>query len=73
MRFIEELCMFASKKLGFTLVLGSLLAACSSAPKKPSNEDTVAAAVVVSPESSELDLEKLAKERAAQGLTAQKR
>jgi Flp pilus assembly protein TadD len=71
MRFIEELCMFASKKLGFTLVLGSLLAACSSAPKQTSNEDT-AAAVVVSPESSELDLEKLAKERAAQGLTARK-
>lgn len=63
--------MFASKKLGFTLVLSTVLAACSSAPKQTSSQDT-AAPVVVSPESSELDFEKLAKERAAQGLTARK-
>ncbi len=62
--------MFASKKVGMTLILTSILAACSSTPKQPSpNTDAPAA---VGSESTELDLEKLAKERAAQGLTAKK-
>ena len=62
--------MFASKKVGMTLILTSILAACSSTPKQPSpNIDAPAA---VGSESTELDLEKLAKERAAQGLTAKK-
>lgn len=62
--------MFASKKVGVTLILTSILAACSSTPKQPSpNIDAPAA---VGSESTELDLEKLAKERAAQGLTAKK-
>lgn len=62
--------MFASKKVGVTLILTSILAACSSTPKQPSpNTDAPAA---VGSESTELDLEKLAKERAAQGLTAKK-
>lgn len=62
--------MFVSKKIGMTLILTSILAACSSTPKQPtaSKEEPVA----VGTESSELDLEKLAKERAAQGLTAKK-
>lgn len=62
--------MFASKKLGLTFVIGSLLAACASSPKPTSNE--VVVPTVTGAESSELDLEKLAKERAAQGLTAKK-
>lgn len=62
--------MFVSKKIGMTLILTGILAACSSTPKQPtaSKEEPVA----VGTESSELDLEKLAKERAAQGLTAKK-
>lgn len=62
--------MFVSKKIGMTLILTSILAACSSTPKQPtaSKEEPVA----VGTESNELDLEKLAKERAAQGLTAKK-
>ena len=55
--------MFASKKLGFTLVLSSLLAACASTPK-PSSDTSV---VTVETETSEVDLEQLAKERASQG------
>lgn len=60
--------MFASKKLGFTLVLSSLLAACASTPK-PSSDTSV---VTVETETSEVDLEQLAKERASQGLVAKK-
>ena len=59
--------MFASKKLGFTIAISTLLAACASAPKTP---ETVIP--TTTGESSELDLEKMAKERAAQGLTARK-
>lgn len=62
--------MFASKKVGMTLILTSILAACSSTPKQPSPSTDAPAAV--GSESTELDLEKLAKERAAQGLTAKK-
>lgn len=60
--------MFASKKLGFTLILSSLLAACASTPK-PSSDTSV---VSVDTENSDVDLEKLAKERASQGLVARK-
>ncbi|MCP5176499.1 MAG: tetratricopeptide repeat protein [Moraxellaceae bacterium] len=60
--------MFASKKLGLTLVISTLLAACASTPKNPN----AAAETTVTTESSELDLEKMAKERAAQGLAARK-
>jgi len=62
--------MFASNKVGMTLILTGILAACSSTPKQPTPNADAAAAVGT--ESSELDLEKLAKERAAQGLTAKK-
>jgi hypothetical protein len=60
--------MFASNKLGFTLILSSLLAACASTPK-PSSDTPV---VSVEAESNDVDLEKLAKERASQGLVAKK-
>jgi tetratricopeptide (TPR) repeat protein len=60
--------MFASKKLGFTLILSSLLAACASTPK-PSSDTSV---VSVDTENSDVDLEKLAKERASQGLVTRK-
>ncbi len=63
--------MFVPKKLGYTLMLGSLLAACSSAPQKPTTIDASAAATS-SAESNEPDLEKIAKERAAQGLVKAK-
>jgi tetratricopeptide (TPR) repeat protein len=58
--------MFASKKLGFTLILSSLLAACASTPK-PSSDASVDTA-----NTGEVDLEQLAKERASQGLVARK-
>ncbi len=62
--------MFASKKIGMTLILTGILAACSSTPKQavPNPQEPIAQGS----ESTELDLEKLAKERAAQGLTAKK-
>lgn len=60
--------MFMHKHAGLTLLLGSLLAACTSAPKKPV-EPNLATAVssTNAAENTEPDLEKLAKERAAQG------
>lgn len=61
--------MFASKKLGLTLVISTLLAACASTPKAP---NTAVEATSGTTESNELDLEKMAKERAAQGLSARK-
>lgn len=60
--------MFASKKLGLTLVLSSLLAACASAPKTTEN----VSGATIGAENGELDLEQLAKERASQGLVARK-
>lgn len=62
--------MFVPKKIAMTLMLASILAACSSAPKQPDANSQEAA--VQGAESSELDLEKLAKERAAQGLSTKK-
>lgn len=61
--------MFASKNLGFTLILSSVLVACTSTPKPSSNTSVVNAQTA---ETSEVDLEKLAKERASQGLVAKK-
>lgn len=59
--------MFAPKHLGLTLLLSSILAACSTAPKKaPATPDTTNSAIAPA-EANELDLEKMAKERAAQG------
>jgi hypothetical protein len=60
--------MFASKKLGFTLILSSLLAACASTPK-PSSDTCCYCRYR---DTSEVDLEQLAKERASQGLVARK-
>lgn len=62
--------MFASKKIAMTLILTGILAACSSTPKQvvPNPQEPI----TQGSESTELDLEKLAKERAAQGLTAKK-
>lgn len=62
--------MFTSKKVGMTLLLTSILAACSSTPKQPTTNAEVP--VAAGAESADLDLEKLAKERAAQGLAAKK-
>jgi len=58
--------MFAPKHLGLTLLLSSILAACSTAPKNPTALNNNAA-VVPTEANNELDLEKMAKERAAQG------
>ncbi len=64
--------MFAPKHLGLTLLLSSILAACSTAPKKvPETPDTTNAAIAPT-EANELDLEKIAKERAAQGQSKSK-
>jgi len=62
--------MFISKKVGSTLLLVSILAACSSTPKQPTTSAEMP--VVGGTENADLDLEKLAKERAAQGLVAKK-
>jgi Flp pilus assembly protein TadD len=58
--------MFAPKHLGLTLLLSSILAACTTTPKNPTEANNNA---VVAPTeaNNELDLEKMAKERAAQG------
>ena len=64
--------MFAPKHLGLTLLLSSILAACSSAPKKPVATPDAANATIAPTEANELDLEKMAKERAAQGQTKTK-
>lgn len=66
--------MFVPKKLGLTLIIGSLLVACTSTPKKPTTDTTDTAATTSTTPSpvdaNEPDLEKLAKERAAQGIIA---
>jgi Flp pilus assembly protein TadD len=64
--------MFAPKHLGLTLLLSSILAACSSAPKKPVATPDAANVTIAPTEANELDLEKMAKERAAQGQTKTK-
>ena len=64
--------MFAPKHLGLTLLLSSILAACSSAPKKPVATPDAANTTIAPTEANELDLEKMAKERAAQGQTKTK-
>ncbi|PTQ88178.1 tetratricopeptide repeat protein [Agitococcus lubricus] len=60
--------MLNTKQLGLTILMGSLLAACASSPKKAVVEEPTTATTTAVSESTEPDLEKLAKERAAQGI-----